>query len=160
MNARLGILPTLWAWAMSGGAYLLFSFRQVIAECGRLELEIQQREEPHTSKRTQRGSILLEAALTFPLLIFLCLGFADLILAESAKNNVNYLAQNAANCSLQPSCSPSAYVANAASGLSMNSANLSVTAGAGTATVSYTTTPIGPFFPSLNLSATASAVAP
>jgi hypothetical protein len=111
-------------------------------------------------RHREAGSILIEAAMLIPLFIFLFLSAADLILAETAKSNVGYLAQNAANCTLQPGCNPAAYVSGAASGLSMNNTNLSVTAGKGTATVNYTTTPIGPFFPSLNLKSTAMAVAP
>ena len=111
-------------------------------------------------RHREAGSILIEAAMLIPLFIFLFLSAADLILAESMKANVSFLAQTAANCSLVPSCSPVAVVTNQAGGLSMASANLTVTAATGTATVSYITTPVSPFFPSLTLKSTAMAVAP
>ena len=105
----------------------------------------------------QRGIILLEAALYSTFLcwiLFMCL---ECILAKSAESDVSVLAQQSAICSVVQGCDPRQLVANQAAGLSMAAANLSVVAVGGTSTVKYTTTPLSPFFPSFDLSATATA---
>ena len=81
----------------------------------------------------------------------------ECILARSAETDVNVLAQQSAICSVVQGCDPQQLVSNQAAGLSMATADLTVVAAGGTSTVKYTTTPLAPFFPSFDLSATATA---
>lgn len=84
----------------------------------------------------QRGSVLIEFALVLPVLLLLILGGFDLILAGNAKNNLDYVAEQTAKCMMHnPSnCpDPQSYASQLAAGIG----------------------PVSPFFPVLNLSATA-----
>lgn len=106
---------------------------------------------------SQRGSVLLEAALYSTFLCWIVFMCMECILARSAESDVNVLAQESAVCSVVQGCDPQQLVANQAAGLSMAIADLTVVAAGGTSTVKYTTTPLTPFFPSFDLSATATA---
>jgi hypothetical protein len=105
----------------------------------------------------QRGSILLEAALLITFLCWIVSMCLDCILAKSAESDVNVLAQQCAVCSAVQGCDSRQLVANQAAGLSMVAANLSVVAVGGTSTVKYSIMPLTPFFPSFDLSSTATA---
>lgn len=109
-------------------------------------------------RRNERGQALVEAALVIPFLILLALGSMDLLRAETAKSNVNFLATQGAACAVKANCVVAANISANATGLSMNQAQLSFTQPAPNAvTVSYTFTPAGPFFPSITMQSTATA---
>lgn len=113
------------------------------------------REQP---KDKQRGSVLLEAALVIPLFCALIFMGLDCVWAMQEKSTMIWLASQAATCSTMPtSCSPATLVANDAAGMSLNAANLTLTMSGNTAMVSYVTTPLTPLFPSLTLTASATA---
>jgi Flp pilus assembly protein TadG len=108
--------------------------------------------------RKQKGAVLIEAALIFPVFLFLILGAMDLSLCEMAKSNLGYIATQAANCAAKQGCDVQGYINNAAPGLSLKAKTISVTQGGSTVTLSMTYQPIGPVFPAVPLSVTATAV--
>ena len=108
--------------------------------------------------RKQRGAALIEFALVLPIFLLLVLGSMDLFFCEMAKANLSYITTQAANCSTQKGCDVQGYVNSAAPGLSLSAKAITVTRSGNTVTLSTTYKPIGPVFPSVNLSATATAI--
>ena len=106
----------------------------------------------------QKGTALVEFALVLPVFLLLVLGAMDLSFCQMAKSNLNYLATQAANCSAKKSCNVQGYVNDSALGLSMNPKAITVTQEGDTVTLSTTYRPIGPVFPKVALSATATAI--
>jgi hypothetical protein len=108
----------------------------------------------------QRGSILLEMALCIPVFLLLVLGGFDLVWCCRAKSNLDWIAQQAASCSAKTSCDVNALVNKDANGLSLDSTKITRTfdPGAGTATLVYAYKAIGPFWPNLTLTSSATAV--
>jgi Flp pilus assembly protein TadG len=108
--------------------------------------------------RNQRGAALLEFALIVPVFLLLILGAMDLLLCEMAKSNLSYITTQAANCAAKKGCDVKGYVDSAAGGLSMDGKSISISQKGDTVTLSTHYNPIGPVFPSITLSATATAV--
>jgi TadE-like protein len=106
----------------------------------------------------QRGAVLLELALAVPILLMLLLGSLDLLLALAANGDVHALANAGAACIVTPSCGNAvSFVQGAAAGLSLNASQLTVSQNGNSVTVVYGYQPVGPVFPSVILSATATA---
>ncbi|MGH9770685.1 MAG: TadE/TadG family type IV pilus assembly protein [Candidatus Acidiferrales bacterium] len=121
-------------------------------------------------RNPQRGQSLIEFAFILPIFLLLMLGGADLIMAYSAKQNVNYVAEESARClalavgTPNPNCTNAqTYAQTLASGVGLpTSSQNDLTASALSAcpnyavTVTYLFTPVFPFFPpSIRLSSTA-----
>ena len=123
------------------------------------------------NRKTQRGSVLVEMALVLPMLLLIVLGGIDLNLMAGAKSALNYIAGEAARCGAQVNtpCSPSTYVSQAAPGLGLKASSVgppvTTICGPGVlgtscqVTITYTWTPISPFFKAATLTSTASAPA-
>jgi Flp pilus assembly protein TadG len=112
----------------------------------------------------ERGSAIVEFALILPLFLALILGGMDLFLCEMAKSNLSYIATQAANCGVT-GCSVQSYVNTAAPGLSLNPKDITVkqsvpSKGEYTVTLDTQYKPIGPVFPSVALTASATSVLP
>lgn len=111
--------------------------------------------------RKQRGAVLLEAVAGLLLLTFVVLGGFDLSMAASAKNSVQYLAQQATVCvEANNGCDPTTFANASAQGVGLNPNYLTVTTnGSGhgeSITVAYVYHAFGPAFPvTLNLVAIA-----
>lgn len=110
-------------------------------------------------RNPQRGQSLIEFAFILPIFLLLMLGGADLIMAYSAKQNVNYVAEESARCvavGTNPSCTPSgvgAYALTLASGVGLPTSDLTASSPNGCpnvapviVTVTYTFKPVFPFF--------------
>jgi Flp pilus assembly protein TadG len=112
----------------------------------------------------EKGIALMEFALILPIFLALILGGMDLFLCEMTKSNLNYIATQAANCGVT-GCNVQNYVDNAASGLSLRAKNITVkqsvpAKGEYMVTLDTTYKPVGPVFPSVALTASATAVLP
>jgi hypothetical protein len=111
-------------------------------------------------RRAERGSVLVEAAFVLPVFFLLILGAFDLLWCETAKSSLNYLAQQASVCLGTTGCNVYTYVPADANTVGLNPANVSapvVVPGFphSTVTITYKYTPIGPFFPSVTLTSSA-----
>jgi hypothetical protein len=116
----------------------------------------------HRQQR-ERGSILIEAAIIIPLFCMLSFAGLDCVWAMQEKSTVTWLAQQAAVCSIVTppgACVPQTLVLGQAAGMGLAPARLQLTAASGSATVTYQTQSLTGFFPSLTLTASATAVAP
>jgi Flp pilus assembly protein TadG len=80
-------------------------------------------------QRRQRGAVLLEFALTLPVLLFLLLAGADLLWFEQQAVTLSYVATQAAVCQAQavPACNPSAWAKTVAAGLLLDPSAMEVT---------------------------------
>lgn len=114
------------------------------------------------NRRREGGSVILEFALLLPILLLLALGSFDLILAGTAKANLDYVAQQTANCAAHtPGNCPdlTTYANTLGAGMGMVTGPISVVQNTCqncvSLTLTTTTKPISPFFPQVNLSATA-----
>jgi Flp pilus assembly protein TadG len=112
----------------------------------------------------EKGVGLVEFALILPVFLALILGGMDLFLCEMTKSNLSYIATQAANCGVT-GCNVQNYVNTTAPGLSLNAKDITVTQskpiqGEYKVTLDTTYKPIGPVFPTVALTASATAVAP
>lgn len=105
--------------------------------------------------REDSGSILVEAAFVFPIFLLLILGAFDLLWAETAKANLNFLTQQAVVCLETTGCDANAYIANNAAVVGLDPAKLTATVTGKTVHAEYAYAPVGPDFPHITLSATA-----
>lgn len=123
-------------------------------------LPLRARREALLRKRAA-GSVLLEFALLLPVFLLLVLGGFDLILAGNAKNNLDYVAEQTASCLAHTpaNCSdPQGYASQLGQGVGLNvpvTITQNACNGCVSVTATATTQPVSPFFPALNLSATA-----
>ena len=100
-------------------------------------------------------------ALSVVILLTIVLGGFDMLLCASAKSSVTWVAQQSANCTLQPtSCNVAAYSQNAAAGVALNPAQLSCSvAGPNTVTCTYVYQAFGfAWPPTVTLTSTAVAI--
>lgn len=108
--------------------------------------------------RNQKGTALIEFALVLPVFLLLVLGAMDLSFCQMAKSNLGYLTTQAANCAAKQGCNVQGYVDGSAPGLSLDPTAITVTRSGDTVTLSTLYKPIGPVFPKVQLSVTATAV--
>jgi Flp pilus assembly protein TadG len=86
----------------------------------------------------ERESVLLEAALVFPVLLLLILGGFDLNRLANAKSNTDSIAAEIATCSKAKTCAaPQTMAQNLASGFGLNPNNVTATAGGHSATIAH-----------------------
>jgi Flp pilus assembly protein TadG len=130
---------------------------------------------PTGPKNSERGQALVEFAIVIPVIVLILLAGADLLTAISAKHNIEYVAQETAQCaamnnsncvtSTGPQVQPYAQQIAASLGLT-NTGALTATSNScgGTCvavTVNYPAAPLfAGFFPSVNLRSTAQFTAP
>lgn len=110
--------------------------------------------------KKQRGVILVEAAMVFPVFLFLILMSLDLILAAGNKAGLTYLVGQAAICEASGKCNAYTYMHDNAAGVAMNRNRLTVHVNGMAVEGVYVYQPVGPFFPALTFTASAVAVAP
>jgi hypothetical protein len=128
------------------------------------------------STANQRGSVLVEMAIVLPVLLLLILGGIDLDLMTTSKSALNFVAGETARCMAEnPGCQgPTIFAQQQATGLGLNgvlratavppnpcpqAANPPVPPPCTSmVTVTYTWTPISPFFHTTTLTSVATAV--
>jgi hypothetical protein len=127
------------------------------------------------NRKTQRGSVLVEIALVLPVLLLIVLGGIDLDLMVTAKSALNYVASETARCMAQNSSCPSNFPQTQAGGLGLNASHITPSSVPSTpcppapptpppvpcsvtVTVTYTWSPISPFFKAATLTSIATSV--
>jgi Flp pilus assembly protein TadG len=122
-------------------------------------------------RNSQRGQALVEFAIILPVILALMLGGADLIMGFSARQNVNYVAEETARClaSSGATCAggAGAYAQSLATGVGLANPQMlsasysSCGSQCASVTVNYPFKPVFPFFPTnITLTSTAQAYAP
>ncbi len=112
-------------------------------------------------RNPQRGQALIEFALILPIFLLLMLGGADLLMAYSAKQNLNYVSQETAMCQViatNPDCgNATTYAQMLAQGMGLDQTTIgaSVTSTCGGTCSQITATYIcAPIFPGFGFTGT------
>ena len=107
-------------------------------------------------RRTERGQALIEFVLILPIFLFLVLGSLDFLWFVGQRANLDFIAGQAAICNAKAGCNPAVYAAQAASGLHLNPAQLTVTINSPkSVTLTYTASSLTTFTRALTFTATA-----
>lgn len=109
----------------------------------------------------QKGAVLLEFALVFPIFILLCLGGMDLLRLENAKADLDAIAVTTAGCFVHGDCNqPQEYARTLATDFLMKPENLSMTCSGNSCQVQYRWLPLSPFISASTLHSKATGVNP
>jgi len=114
-------------------------------------------DEPDEKKASQRGSVIVEFALALPIVILISLGAMDLCWDATAKQNLDYVAEQSALCTQKASCDPTALAQSNVQGLTLNPANLTVTVDGNTVSATYQASGLTGFLPTITLTSKATA---